>query len=1096
MRLLPLLGSLALSTIAPAGEPGANPGFTLDQYGLLSVDGFPISVEHRDTKWQTTSQNSKSVKLNSSDTAAGGSKRTISGTWKTKDGEFVFSEEVSGLGTDAAKLGFTIDGIAKSNTAEFGLQLKLPVKDYAGAEITAGRNVITLPETPPADKLIAREWNLKSLELPMPSGKLVIKGNFNLILQDGRACQHDFYTLRLYTNLPEKAAAVPFDLELAFERTMFQSVDLSKAANMKLKDDVADDRKGGWTDQGPDNDLRMLPPGKRLFSGVEFQITDSCVALAGKDRAWLPRTASVETSGSWRNLFLLHTLAWGGSDPGVIKLRYQDGSSQCLNVGNGDVGNWWAPVSKTNGIVAWTGENRSSYVGLYLSKYRIENKPLSSIAFESNGGPVWLIVGATLSNGDVLMPGIAVSYIVSNNDWRPVELKQDFQKGSILDFSHLQDAPAGKHGRVIVNPSGNFAFADTPDKTQRFYGVNLVGDLNYPDKEWSDRLADRLAMSGYNSVRLHHYDNDLVRKDTGNRMELNPQTMDRLDRLFYNLKERGIYITIDLYVSRQLRAGDIPEIPELTGRAGFKGLIFVLDSAMDNWKEFSRLLLTHVNPYTGLAWKDDPALMTIVLVNEGTIDNSYHDAAALPFFQRAYDEWCKKKGFPAEGEKSSNFQQFLFERYREKFAEMRKFLESLGVKCPISDQNMCQTVPLTVERSDYDFVDNHFYWDHPSFPGKDWLPFGITGRNFIKAQGSWLDTIMSSRILGLPFTISEFDFVSPNPFRAESGPLMGAYAALQDWSGLYRFAYAHHLSHLYGGTKLHFNACFDLSVDPVKALSDRIGILEFLRGDISTSSECIASILSSDIWQTPPDRAESSDYMQLGYICRRGTMIVAPDAKPVHPLPKGLIAVNCLQNDMRQHNWGVPDLSAGNGNLEKSLSGKLPAKTLEEYRRRIFISSTGELTRNGETGAFQAVSPRSETLIVPENMRLTGKRMSVENQKTWAVFSAAAMDGRSLENSERILLLHLTDSQFNKTKFGNREQTLLMNWGELPVLIRAGKAVVELKGEYRGFQLYAVDLSGKRIDTVPFRATTDGIVFTVQSDSPKGSVMAYELVKE
>ena len=40
---------------------------------------------------------------------------------------------------------------------------------------------------------------------------------------------------------------------------------------------------------------------------------------------------------------------------------------------------------------------------------------------------------------------------------------------------------------------------------------------------------------------------------------------------------------------------------------------------------------------------------------------------------------------------------------------MWKFLESLSMKCPISDQNMCQTVPLTVECSDYDFVDNHFY---------------------------------------------------------------------------------------------------------------------------------------------------------------------------------------------------------------------------------------------------------------------------------------------------------------------------------------------------------------------------------------------------
>ena len=56
------------------------------------------------------------------------------------------------------------------------------------------------------------------------------------------------------------------------------------------------------------------------------------------------------------------------------------------------------------------------------------------------------------------------------------------------------DAPAGKHGRVIVNAEGRFAFADSPKVARRFYGVNLCFGAHYLSKEEADRLADRLAV--------------------------------------------------------------------------------------------------------------------------------------------------------------------------------------------------------------------------------------------------------------------------------------------------------------------------------------------------------------------------------------------------------------------------------------------------------------------------------------------------------------------------------------------------------------------------------------------------------------------------
>ena len=43
--------------------------------------------------------------------------------------------------------------------------------------------------------------------------------------------------------------------------------------------------------------------------------------------------------------------------------------------------------------------------------------------------------------------------------------------------------------------------------------------------------------------------------------------------------------------------GELTETPDKTAwQPTFKPLVFVLDSAMENWKRFARNWLTHVNP--------------------------------------------------------------------------------------------------------------------------------------------------------------------------------------------------------------------------------------------------------------------------------------------------------------------------------------------------------------------------------------------------------------------------------------------------------------------------------------------------------------------
>ncbi|WP_294507637.1 beta-galactosidase trimerization domain-containing protein [uncultured Victivallis sp.] len=185
-------------------------------------------------------------------------------------------------------------------------------------------------------------------------------------------------------------------------------LDLSDTANMGFRDDAAGDRKGGWTDQGA-MDFREFPTGKQTFAGVPFQVIDpagndgkSCIVLAGTVKYFPQESADIKVGGLVKNLYFLHTAAWGGQKGRQFEYRvtYKDGTTAVIPVNGGsECADWVGNTPISNGsIVAETAKPNGVKIGAYVTSWKNPHpdKPVQSIkAVSAAADAVPIIIAIT-----------------------------------------------------------------------------------------------------------------------------------------------------------------------------------------------------------------------------------------------------------------------------------------------------------------------------------------------------------------------------------------------------------------------------------------------------------------------------------------------------------------------------------------------------------------------------------------------------------------------------------------------------------------------------------------------------------------------------
>ena len=729
-----------------------------------------------------------------------------------------------------------------------------------------------------------------------------------------------------------------------------------------------------------------------------------------------------------------------------------------------------------------------------------DNRPLSLY----RGGRARTLAFALTGAGPFRKSTLKPMTVAAGPEWIPFAASNVVAAGSPLDFSELRPTgkPCGAFGRV-VSRGPHFEFEKRPGVPQRFYGVNLCEDANYPKTlEDARTLARILARIGYNSVRIHHHDGFCIDKTDPAGVRLDEEKMRRMDALVTACTEEGIYLSTDLYVSRSRtpiawRAVGVDRDGNLS-QEDMKHSVPIHEGFYANYIAFATNWLGHVNAFTGRRYAEEPALAWISLVNEGNIDGlSGPVFASSPGWQEAWDAWLAEKkaadpkmwgditselpnglGRNRQGRAFLVFLQDVETRFAER---TRRILADMGCKALVTDMNNWGQMSAALEKvraEAFDYVDTHFYVDHPSFLEKSWRPPSwCPNENIFRGRSAGAAMVSAVRILDRPFTVSEYNYCGPGRYRGVGGIATGAEAALQDWAGLWRFAWAHNL-----GAALHPGTgglgYFNLAVDPLQLASERASICLFLRGDAEPFETTYAVTL-------PLDRISSPDSM-IGESPRVSWVAAAWHAK-----------IGNIVGDGRAMGASLP------GAIHAGDFDKAYIKSPDEVLREIGVAGKHGAASPVvvENGTFLIDTPRTCGVFAEGGVHAAGV-LRVEISGAPATVWASSLDGEPLASSRRILVTHLTDVQNTDASYADADMTIIKSYGHLPYLMRVGRADVALSiaggsgAVPPSFVVHALAPDGTRTAEIP-ATYSDGVLrFTADiARDPASATFLYEIVR-
>lgn len=704
--------------------------------------------------------------------------------------------------------------------------------------------------------------------------------------------------------------------------------------------------------------------------------------------------------------------------------------------------------------------------------------------------------------------------------WRAVEDSSlVIKSGSALDFTKMLGVgTAGSKGRLIVDTGGALRF-ETDIDPARFNCASLAWSPatgGFPAGEQADLFARQLRMHGYNIVRFHYVEASLM-SGRSDDFDFDPEQLRRWLYFLSALKREGIYWVMDAMTSDNGAVGGV--FPHRWVKKHDLKLRVQFDpSAKEHWQQMVSRLLGINNPYTGLRVIDDPALVGVVLVNEGGLNYlALHKQEWPAALAPAFNRWLAKRYKDSielarawgdlGGEESlemgsiqmpkklrdrsarmTDWQRFLVDSESETARWMTKYLRELGFKGLVTSHNNWVSSQADAVRAGFEWVDMHAYHDESYSFGRGATIKQTSSLDDGARYARWL---AAARQVGKPFSVTEYGQPFWNRYRFEAGLVIPALARLQGW----------------GFSCLHAEGAIDLSmrltvprkkaihpygvgIDPVARAGETLASLLTLRGDVTPAKHAVRLDFSGDRpYRDSGVGVVGDDMSYLAWLTRiesdSGQYPKKQAANEVFRVTTDGVSVS-ISGKLIERLTGGTDARLSSYVDRLRQQGVLSPDNRTDVKRGIFQSATGEIVLDREQGLFSVVTQRTEAAA----MREAAKRvelgvLSIESTSTAALLAASALDEAPLATSRSILLIFATDAENTDMQFADQDRKQLLDLGRMPVRIRKGIADVFMKGLGKSnFSLYSLHLNGDRGDRIPVIKERGGIRFSLNNVAP------------
>ena len=565
-----------------------------------------------------------------------------------------------------------------------------------------------------------------------------------------------------------------------------------------------------------------------------------------------------------------------------------------------------------------------------------------------------------------------------------------------LSFLNAPELPAGKRGFLVAR-GDRLAFED--GTAARFWGTNVNAYALFATSRQGVReQARRLSRLGFNLVRINSFDSPWVNPNifgdpaSPDTQTLSPAMLEKIDWWIKCLRDEGIYVWLGLHEERQVKPGDriegFEEIRKGQPTAELQGYSYVNPSIRRAMKRFSEAYVNHRNVYTGLRYREDPAIVAMLITNENDITHHFGNALVpgrnVPKHSAAYmseaKAFAQRHGLPVDGTwrpwvpgPSKIFLNDLERRFN---VEMISHLRSLGVRVPVATTSQWGENPLSSlpALTAGELIDAHSYGGA-----------GELGKNPIHVP-NMVHWIAAAKVAGKPLTVTEWNVQPfPVPDRHAIPLYVAASARLQGWDAVMQYAYAQRP--LDGpGTPSNWHA-FN---DPALLATLPAAALLYRRGDVAQASTVYAFAPTPE--QLFHQAISPRNSVALRTAAERGRLVVVLPATTELPwLQPG----------------EVPSGARIIGDPEYPLIGRDAPEA---------VSDTGELRRNWTDGVYTIDTPRTQAATG----RIGGRTVRLADIEVAATTLNASVAVQSLDHrpirESRGLLISLGGRSIPKSK--------------------------------------------------------------------------------